>query len=187
VLIFIPLPAVKCVYSCWCNATVLPYLTYCIPTTSNLCLVSSLKSVIREPTLYKFTFQVPTVMPIFCCLGRSWKVCVQVWGSVNCFATSLFLWWGVVRPMPNPQPPLIFCQQLLIQYIHSYTPVHAVYTYSERESLLWRVVVIEQEMSNYVKHLLAKHFRWLSKGTVKKPWTAVPCLSGTNDLHRENI
>jgi hypothetical protein len=35
----------------------------------------------------------------------------------------LFLWWGVVSPLPNPQaggPPLVGCSRLLVQYIHSY-------------------------------------------------------------------
>jgi hypothetical protein len=37
----------------------------------------------------------------------------------------IFLWWGVVSPVSNPQavgPPLVSCPWLLIPYIRSYPP-----------------------------------------------------------------
>jgi hypothetical protein len=70
-------------------------------------------------------FHIPNLMSVFFCFGHLSKESVQVWGLFWIFVTSLFLWRGVVSPMPNPQtggPPLVGCSRLLIQYIRSCPP-----------------------------------------------------------------
>jgi hypothetical protein len=50
---------------------------------------------------------------------------IQVRGRLWHFKTSLFVWWGVVSPTPNPQagwPPHVGCRRLLIRYIRIYPP-----------------------------------------------------------------
>jgi hypothetical protein len=90
-------------------------------------LDSSLETVIREPTLYKFfTFHNPNLMSIFLRLSRLSKESVQVRSSLMTFVTNLFFYGeGLLAPCPTPQaagPPLVVCPQLLIQYIRNYPP-----------------------------------------------------------------
>jgi hypothetical protein len=66
-------------------------LTSCTPTKSNLYLVSTVETVIREPALYKFlTFHNPNFISIFRRLGRLSKESVQVRGLFRLFITNLF-------------------------------------------------------------------------------------------------
>jgi len=56
----------------------LSYLTYFIPTKSNLYLANSLAAAVSESALYMLlTFQIPNLMSLFHCLGDT-KVSVQV-------------------------------------------------------------------------------------------------------------
>jgi len=66
----------------------LSHLTSCTLTKSNLYLVNSLAAaVISEPDLYTLiTFQVPNLMSLFHCLGRT-KISVQVQDTCLCFVT----------------------------------------------------------------------------------------------------
>jgi hypothetical protein len=77
----------------------------CTPTKSNLYLASSLETVIREPTLYKFlTFHNPNLMSIFRRLGRLSKESVQVRGSFWKFVKKLL--FKVKGLDPHAQPPI---------------------------------------------------------------------------------
>ena len=63
----------------------LSHRTSCTPAESNLHLANSLTTAVREPDLYRLlTFQLPHLMPLFHCLGRT-KVSAQFRG------TGLFL------------------------------------------------------------------------------------------------
>jgi hypothetical protein len=96
---------------------------HCPPTKSNFYLVSSLETVIREPTLYKLlTFHNPNLISIFHSLSRLSKESVQVRGLCKLFITVSFYGEGLLTPRPTPKaggPPLVFCPRLLIQYIRS--------------------------------------------------------------------
>jgi hypothetical protein len=60
----------------------LSHLTSCKPTKSNLYLAHSLVAAVDEPALYRLlTFQVPNLMSLFRCLGRT-EVSAQVRGFV---------------------------------------------------------------------------------------------------------
>jgi hypothetical protein len=63
----------KCVFPCWCGATVPPIWPPALP----LHLDSSLETAIREPTLYKLLmFNFPNFMSIF--LGLSYGLQLEV-------------------------------------------------------------------------------------------------------------
>jgi hypothetical protein len=88
-----------------------------------------------EPALYRFlTFQVPNLMSLFRCLGRT-KVSVQVQGFVcGYFIIKHIL--TVVSTSPNPQAgglPLAGCPRLLIQYIRSYAPYRRPFLHPQPE------------------------------------------------------
>jgi len=66
----------------------LSHLTSCTPTKSNSHLADSLTTAVGETALQRlFTFQVPNIMSLFHCLGRT-KVSVQVRGTSLCFITK---------------------------------------------------------------------------------------------------
>jgi len=63
----------------------LSHLTSCTPNQSNLHLANFLATVVSDPDLYRLlTFEVPNLMTLFHCLGRT-KVSVQVGGTFSCF------------------------------------------------------------------------------------------------------
>ena len=102
------------------------HLNYSTPTKSNLYPSNSLAAAVCEPALFRLlTFQVPNLMPLFRCLGRT-RVSVQVWGFPYEYFVTIYVF--MVRSCstsPNPQaggPLLVGCPRLLIQYIRSYTP-----------------------------------------------------------------
>jgi hypothetical protein len=82
----------------------LSHLTSYTPTKSNSYLANSLAADLSEPVLYRLlTFQVPNLISLFRCLGRT-KVSVQV----RCFlcehfVTRFVLRWGVVSTSSYPQ------------------------------------------------------------------------------------
>jgi hypothetical protein len=126
-MILIPLCIEKCVFSHRFSATALSSDLLHYPTISNIYFDSSLKAVVREPTLCKFlTFHNPNLISIFRRLGSLSKESVQARGSIEFFVTNLFFTVkGVLSSMPNPQAggaPLVICMQLLIQYICCYPP-----------------------------------------------------------------
>jgi hypothetical protein len=84
---------------------------------------NSFDTNISDPAQHKLlTFNVPTLMLIFCCLCRLTKVSAQVRGSLELFLQAYF--YGellfVPRPAPKQKAPLVVCPRLLIQYIRSY-------------------------------------------------------------------
>jgi hypothetical protein len=94
------------------------HLTSYTPIKSNLYLANSLAAAVSEPALHRLlTFQVPNLMSLFLCLGRT-KVSVQVQGLLyECFVRRYVLRWGLVSLLPNPQAgglPLIGCLYCLL-------------------------------------------------------------------------
>jgi hypothetical protein len=122
-MILIPPSIEKCIFACSFGATSSPS---CTPTKSNLHFEIYSATALSEPALYiLLTFEVPNLISIFFHLGCLSKESVWIRGFLWSFVTSLFLWWRVVSPTPNPQaggPPLIGCPRLLFQYIRSYPP-----------------------------------------------------------------
>ena len=80
-VIFISFSIEKIIIPCsYCALFVPPNL--CTPTKSDLYLANSLAAVINEPALYRLlTFQVPNLISLFRCLGRT-RVSIQVRGFV---------------------------------------------------------------------------------------------------------
>jgi len=78
-MIFVSFSIEKTIIPCSYHAPFI-HLTFCTPTKSNLYLANSLAATVSEPVLYRLlTFQVPNLMYLFRCLGRT-KVSVQVQG-----------------------------------------------------------------------------------------------------------
>jgi hypothetical protein len=77
--------------------------TSCTPSKSKLYFDSSLKTVIRDPALYKFlTFHDPNLMSVFRRLGHLSKEPVQVQRSVWFFLTNLiFCGEELLAPRPT--------------------------------------------------------------------------------------
>jgi hypothetical protein len=129
----------KCVILCSYNAShVPPNFTYPFRCTkSNLYLTNFMATLVRDPDLYRLLmFNVPNFTSLFFCLGCT-RDLVQVQGLVECFVTLLYLWWGVVSTLPDPQtrgPLLVGCLRLLIQYIGIYPP----YPETVSPSATWR-------------------------------------------------
>jgi hypothetical protein len=87
-----------------------------------------IKLSVAEPALYRlWTFQVPSLLSIFRCLGRTvpgYQSSSQAF-FVNVSQHDMFLRWGDISTSLNPQagrPLLVDCPRLLIQYIRSYPP-----------------------------------------------------------------
>jgi hypothetical protein len=73
-----------------CSVPPPSHLTSCTPTKSNLYLNSSLKTVIREPALYRLhTFHNPNFVSVFRRLGHLSKESIQVRGSVWFFLQQI--------------------------------------------------------------------------------------------------
>ena len=102
----------------------LSHLTSCTPTKSNLYLANSLATVVSEPDLYWLrTFQIPNLMSLFHCLGRT-KGSVQVRGTCM-FRERPGLTVRSCQHLAQPPvgvPHLVGCPRLLIQYIRSHLP-----------------------------------------------------------------
>ena len=89
-MIFVSFPQKETEIPCSYNAP-LSQLTSCTPTKSNLYLANSLATVVTEPHLYRLlSFNVPNLMPLFHCLGRT-TVSVQARGTCICSVTKPFL------------------------------------------------------------------------------------------------
>jgi hypothetical protein len=101
ILIFLSIE--KCVFSRRFDCQRPPIWPPALPL--NLTYVWLVRSKLPSGSLpyTNLTFNVRNLISIFCSLGRLSKESVQVWGSVRFFVTSLFLWWRVVSPSPNPQ------------------------------------------------------------------------------------
>jgi hypothetical protein len=144
----------------------LSHLTYCTPTKSIVYLANSLAAAISEPALYKLlAFEVPNLVSLFCCLGRT-KVSVQV----QCFVCKYFVTKirfnseDLLVPPPNPQagrPPLVGCPQLLIQYIRSYPPYWRLFLQLQK---VW----IACDKVDVSKVTCGGHFNSKCKGLNKK-------------------
>jgi hypothetical protein len=100
-MILIPLRIQKCVFSRRFGATALP--SDVLHSHTILYLASSLKTVIKEPTLFKLlTFHVPNLIPIFRHLGSLSKESAQVRGSLE-VASLFFYGEGLLVPCPTPK------------------------------------------------------------------------------------
>jgi hypothetical protein len=101
-MILISLSAEICVFSC--SVPPSSHLTSCTLTKSNLYLVSSLETVIKEPALYKLlTFHNPNLISILRSLGRLCKESVQARGSFRIFVTNLLFMVKAFLPHSQPQ------------------------------------------------------------------------------------
>ena len=121
---------------------VLSHLTSCIHLhliyTSLILWLLSLSG----PGLYRLlTFQVPNLLSLFRCLGRT-KALVQVRGFLcQYFVIMYVLRRGVVSPSSNLQAggqPLVGCPRLLILYIRSYTPYWRPFLHPQPKDALYR-------------------------------------------------
>jgi hypothetical protein len=91
-------------------------------TKSNLYQNSSFKTVIRAPP---YTNALCSMFQFSCLYSVANLFRQRIHPGLSflwLFVTSLFLWWGIVSPTPNPQAgarPLVICPWLLINYIPS--------------------------------------------------------------------
>jgi len=114
----------KKLYSHALTVPPLRHLTSRTPTKSNLQLANSLPIVVSEHDLYSLlTFQVPDLMHLFHCFGRT-KGSFQIRGTCSCFMRKQK---GEEMSAPHPNlklkdHALVGCTRLIIQYIISYPP-----------------------------------------------------------------
>ena len=81
----------------------LSHIISCTPTKSNLYLPNSLTAAVSEPTLYRLvTFQVPHLISLFRCLGRTRLNFQDLCLLYNWFLTWYILQWEAVRTSSNP-------------------------------------------------------------------------------------
>jgi hypothetical protein len=100
-MIFVSFSIEKSVFPC-SYVLSLSHLTLCTPTKSDLHLAYSLAAGVSEPNLYRLlTFQVPNLMSLFHCLGRT-EVSGQFRGMYSCFGTKTVYTMRSSQHLPQP-------------------------------------------------------------------------------------